>query len=195
MFALDRPVAPGLDGPVDLLVEVRHRRGRNPCAPQRLSDVLDPAYRDPGSSNAGPQRVRDFLAGSRSLPAETRNYVRAITGNLIEDWAKPARVRSDDGNIGEVLADLSVQSCLNALTVLKQPPYPLVKQPAYPLVTRRLPNINSVANSSSEFQIEHNPRVPTWCQHLHHPSNKVCGTVHEPESQIKISSNIKFKLH
>ena len=145
--------------------------------------------------NAGPQRVRDFLAGSRSLPAETRNYVRAITGNLIEDWAKPARVRSDDGNIGEVLADRSVQSCLDALTVLKQPPYSLVKQPPYPLVTRRLLNINSAAISSSEIQIEHNPRVPTWCQHLHHPSNKVCGTVHEPESQIKISSNIKFKLH
>jgi len=35
-------------GPVDLLVEVRHRRGRNSRDPQRLSDVLDPAYRDPG---------------------------------------------------------------------------------------------------------------------------------------------------
>src|SRR5437660_7998681 len=30
--------------------------------------------------NAGPQRVRDWIAGSRALPAETRNYVFAITG-------------------------------------------------------------------------------------------------------------------
>ena len=36
--------------------------------------------------NAGPQRVRDWLAGSRSLPAETRNYVMAITGIPVEEW-------------------------------------------------------------------------------------------------------------
>ena len=39
--------------------------------------------------NAGPQRVRDFLAGSRDLPAETRNYVLAITGHPVEDWLTP----------------------------------------------------------------------------------------------------------
>src|ERR1700752_4808479 len=36
--------------------------------------------------NAGPQRVRDFLAGVRDLPLETRNYVSAITGHAVEDW-------------------------------------------------------------------------------------------------------------
>src|SRR6516165_11145197 len=30
--------------------------------------------------NAGPQRVRDWLRGSRTLPNETRNYVYAVTG-------------------------------------------------------------------------------------------------------------------
>src|SRR5215212_2409833 len=30
--------------------------------------------------NAGPQRVRDWLSGRRTLPSETRNYVLAITG-------------------------------------------------------------------------------------------------------------------
>jgi hypothetical protein len=40
--------------------------------------------------NAGPQRVRDWLAGSRSLPAETRNYVVAITGIPIEEWRSGA---------------------------------------------------------------------------------------------------------
>ena len=38
--------------------------------------------------NAGSQRLRDFLAGTRPLPAETRNYVRTITGVSIDDWAK-----------------------------------------------------------------------------------------------------------
>jgi hypothetical protein len=38
--------------------------------------------------NAGPQRVRDFLSGGRTLPAETRNYVLAITGVAVDDWAR-----------------------------------------------------------------------------------------------------------
>src|SRR6516225_7751994 len=48
VLALDRTIAPGLDRPVDLLVEVRHRRRRHPRAPQCLRDVLDPAHRYPG---------------------------------------------------------------------------------------------------------------------------------------------------
>ena len=36
--------------------------------------------------NAGPQRVRDYLAGSRDLPRETRQYVLAITGRTVEMW-------------------------------------------------------------------------------------------------------------
>jgi hypothetical protein len=37
--------------------------------------------------NAGPQRVRDWLSGKRTLPAETRNYVLAITGISADEWA------------------------------------------------------------------------------------------------------------
>ena len=37
--------------------------------------------------NAGPQRVRDWMAGARTLPAETRNYVYAITGISADEWA------------------------------------------------------------------------------------------------------------
>ena len=37
--------------------------------------------------NAGPQRVRDWLSGRRTLPAETRNYVHAITGLSADEWA------------------------------------------------------------------------------------------------------------
>jgi len=42
--------------------------------------------------SAGPQRVREFLAGSRNLPSDTRNYVVKITGRSVDDWAAdPAR--------------------------------------------------------------------------------------------------------
>jgi soluble lytic murein transglycosylase-like protein len=37
--------------------------------------------------NAGPQRVRDWLAGSGRLPGETRHYVAATTGVTADDWA------------------------------------------------------------------------------------------------------------
>jgi hypothetical protein len=36
--------------------------------------------------DAGPQRVRDWLAGTRSLPGETRAYVAAITGRMVDNW-------------------------------------------------------------------------------------------------------------
>src|SRR5712691_3688585 len=37
--------------------------------------------------NAGPGRLREFLSGRRPLPAETRNYVLAITGISVDQWA------------------------------------------------------------------------------------------------------------
>lgn len=36
--------------------------------------------------NAGPRRVQEWLAGKGGMPAETRNYVFAITGSSIDDW-------------------------------------------------------------------------------------------------------------
>lgn len=37
--------------------------------------------------NAGPKRVQDWIAKRATLPAETRNYVRTITGRVAEAWA------------------------------------------------------------------------------------------------------------
>ena len=45
MFALDGPVPPGVDVGVDLLVQLAHGAGADPCAPQRLRDVLHPTDR------------------------------------------------------------------------------------------------------------------------------------------------------
>ncbi len=38
--------------------------------------------------NAGPARIQGWLAGTRSIPAETSAYVQAITGRAVEEWAK-----------------------------------------------------------------------------------------------------------
>jgi hypothetical protein len=41
--------------------------------------------------NAGPRRVQEWLAGSGPMPQETRNYVAAITGTTVDDWAKAGK--------------------------------------------------------------------------------------------------------
>ena len=57
--------------------------------------------------NAGPQRVRDWLAGTRSMPAQTRSYVRAITGHGVDEWARASEVgASNPLNCAETLASL-----------------------------------------------------------------------------------------
>jgi hypothetical protein len=38
--------------------------------------------------NAGPKRVQSWMAKKSRLPAETRNYVQAITGRPAEQWAQ-----------------------------------------------------------------------------------------------------------
>src|SRR6266700_7825278 len=41
--------------------------------------------------NAGPRRVQEWLAGTGSMPQETRNYVSAITGSTVEEWSTAGR--------------------------------------------------------------------------------------------------------
>jgi hypothetical protein len=48
--------------------------------------------------NAGPQRVRAWLAGRRTLPRETRSYVRAVTGRSADEWAATAPNKLDQKN-------------------------------------------------------------------------------------------------
>jgi hypothetical protein len=42
--------------------------------------------------NAGPGRVRDWLAAHRVLPDETQVYVRVITGRTVEEWTNGQNV-------------------------------------------------------------------------------------------------------
>jgi hypothetical protein len=63
--------------------------------------------------NAGPARVRAWLAGTRELPGETRNYVAAVTGFPADEWAeggarKPAVKTSP--NCSELMARIEAPS-------------------------------------------------------------------------------------
>jgi soluble lytic murein transglycosylase-like protein len=66
--------------------------------------------------NAGPQRVRDFLTGGRGLPNETRNYVAAITGISVDEWAKSGQ-REPSG---------AIPNCRQLMALLKRAPNPFV---------------------------------------------------------------------
>ena len=77
------------------------------AAERRLLDPFDPVQALPKSAeflsdlrsqfgnlglaaaayNAGPRRVREWLAGTGPMPQETRSYVLAITGRNVDDWS------------------------------------------------------------------------------------------------------------
>jgi hypothetical protein len=71
--------------------------------------------------NAGPRRVREWLAGSGGIPQETRNYVAAITSASIDDWAVAEKN-------GRMLDSASNNSCADLLATLKRSPNPFVVQ-------------------------------------------------------------------
>jgi hypothetical protein len=69
--------------------------------------------------NAGPRRVRDWLDGRGTLPAETRHYVMTITGRSAEEWAA---ARAGDGD----KAPVERTSCGELMTMLKAQPSPFI---------------------------------------------------------------------
>ena len=42
--------------------------------------------------NAGPQRVRDWLDGRKTLPSETQAYVEKVTGHSAQEWKLPKQI-------------------------------------------------------------------------------------------------------
>jgi hypothetical protein len=62
--------------------------------------------------NAGPGRVRAWMAGTGSMPAQTRAYVLAVTGNSVEEWAAGRDVKSKSEGV----------SCSTLMAKLKEPP-------------------------------------------------------------------------
>jgi hypothetical protein len=70
--------------------------------------------------NAGPQRVRDYLAGRGGMPAETRSYVAAITGMSVDDWVAAGRSAHAPA--------AGQSSCRELVALLKRAPNPFVEE-------------------------------------------------------------------
>jgi hypothetical protein len=71
--------------------------------------------------NAGPRRVQEWLAGTGPMPQETRNYVVAITGSTVDDWATVAK----NGKMPERAPNTS---CRELMAMLRRAPNPFVTQ-------------------------------------------------------------------
>jgi len=71
--------------------------------------------------NAGPRRVQEWLAGSGYMPSETRNYVSAITGTSVDDWAAA-------GKSGTIKEQQKPAGCRDLMALLKRAPNPFVAE-------------------------------------------------------------------
>ncbi|HEX7791020.1 MAG TPA: lytic transglycosylase domain-containing protein [Afipia sp.] len=69
--------------------------------------------------NAGPRRVQEWLAGTGYMPSETRNYVYAITGTPVDDWATA-------GKGGTVKDRTPPAGCRDLMALLQRAPNPFV---------------------------------------------------------------------
>jgi hypothetical protein len=71
--------------------------------------------------NAGPRRVQEWLAGTGSMPQQTRSYVAAITGSTVDEWAKA-------GKGAKPPPSAPTTSCRDLIALLKRAPNPFVAQ-------------------------------------------------------------------
>lgn len=111
------------------------------AAERRLLDPLDPVQALPKSAeflqqlraqfgnlglaaaayNAGPRRVREWLDGVGPMPQETRNYVLAITGMSVEEWAAPPAAKAKP-------EERRGSGCGELMALLQRAPNPFVEQ-------------------------------------------------------------------
>ena len=128
--------------------------------------------------NAGPQRVRDYLAGlSHDLPLETRNYVLSITDRPVEDWAMPAKAAEADRG-SEPQVEPTPANCQELLVRLEQTPRRFAVQ-----WQERL---------SAQWQ---DRKFPSWCRALQHPDSSTCGPVHSRPQAITALSQLRSHSH
>jgi hypothetical protein len=71
--------------------------------------------------NAGPRRVQEWLDGTGNMPRETRNYVIAVTGTSVDDWAAA-------GPNGKMPGQAPNATCRELMALLKDAPNAFVAQ-------------------------------------------------------------------
>ena len=81
--------------------------------------------------NAGPRRVREWLAGTGPMPSETRHYVHAITGATVDQWAKGG----DKGGDASDKKQQGGSDCGMLMATLKRAPNPFVEALEQRIVT------------------------------------------------------------
>jgi len=132
--------------------------------------------------NAGPQRVRDYLAGVRDLPLETRNYVLAITGRPVENWAIVAKSAEPAKANEWQQADPTPPNCQQLLVQFEQTPHRMLAQWQV--------RLNELTSAQGQDR-----NVPSWCRALQHPDSSVCGSVHSRPSGIAAFSLVRSRSH
>jgi cell division septation protein DedD len=76
--------------------------------------------------NAGPRRVREWIDGAGYMPGETRNYVSAITGLTVEDWAAQ-RKEALAGRAPKPREERRAPGCGELMAMLKRSPSPFLE--------------------------------------------------------------------
>jgi hypothetical protein len=71
--------------------------------------------------NAGPRRVQEWIAGTGYMPSETRNYVYAITGASVDDWAAA-------GKGGAIKDRTPPAGCRELMALLQRAPNPFIAE-------------------------------------------------------------------
>jgi Transglycosylase SLT domain len=113
--------------------------------------------------NAGPQRVRDFLARSRDLPLETRSYVLAITGRSVEEWSTEGKSADKTADqMGGGLDASAPGTCRDVMARIERAPGSLARWQA--------------------------GIFPSWCKGLRHPDVRTCGPVHLIEPVVRTAA-------
>jgi hypothetical protein len=95
--------------------------------------------------NAGPQRVRDWLDGKRTLPSETQAYVQRVTGHSAQEWKLPKPT---------VLAIVppAEMSCIESVKLLQKPQPPVASGATRPAWVAQLIGDSSEAAAVSRFR-------------------------------------------
>lgn len=76
--------------------------------------------------NAGPRRVREWLDGDGNMPGETRNYVSAVTGVTVDDWAAERKKITEKTEDKKVEAK-RIPGCGELMAMLKKSPTPFME--------------------------------------------------------------------
>lgn len=75
--------------------------------------------------NAGPRRIREWLDGTGYMPGETRNYVSAITGLTVDDWAAESKKPAEKGDTKKPESK-QAPGCGELMAMLKKTPTPFM---------------------------------------------------------------------